>query len=204
MLIRFHAVVVLLILSCLLGSGCGNKTGPTAILLDIQGKVECRLEHQGTTFVLAQPQMALSARSLIRTKEDGFARLGLGDGDRIEIRANSLFEVGEGTNLGRQNEGNVLYQIQPKKAKTTIETPQGVTAILGTKFLQEAASNSVTISLIEGKVEFTLHSGPSQLLEPGKQLRIVDGKIEKILEMDPFFIEKILSPGTKLPGFNQR
>ncbi len=191
--------------SCLilLNAGCGKKILQGVLIEEVKGTVQTRITRE-SLFEAAKPKMALAVGGAIKSGDDGFARISFPSGATIEIRPDTFFEIGEDNNLGKQANGEALFQVKPQGVKTTVETPHGVTAILGTKFLQQISSDSTTISLFEGKVQFMANNGKSETLDEKKQLTIKNGTVQKPLEMDPFLIQKLQNPGVKLPGLNQR
>lgn len=191
----------------LLVSGCSQTDNiAVAVVSEPKGQVELR-EGAASQFAQAKAQAPIYAGGAVRTGEDGSTALDYADGSKILVHALSFFEIGNEAGKARQDKGSVLYQLQKQKKDVTIETPHGVTAVLGTTFLVQVDQDSTTVMVEEGKVEFRSKTGPEkQVIDAGYMLKVGgDGKLGQPVGLNPFEREQLFNPGkTKNPAINQQ
>jgi hypothetical protein len=150
-------------------TGCGDKAAPAARILSVAGTVQARVSS-GIDFAAAKPGMELKVGGAIRTGSNSNARiLTHFDSMKIDVSADSFFEVREGKTVGFQGEGKAVYDVNKQKSDAVIETPHGATAVLGTKFGQQIGSDSVLIIVEKGKVRFTGKSGQNREIIAGQK-----------------------------------
>ncbi|NLI77016.1 MAG: FecR domain-containing protein [Candidatus Riflebacteria bacterium] len=200
-----------LLMVCLIGmimivAGCGGGggTSPVASLKAVQGKVEIR-PVGASTFAAAAAAQPLVAGSAVRTGEDGQAQIQYADGTDVAIQPETFYEIKSQNSLGRQESGSARYRVSPQQNAVSVETPHGVTAVLGTVFRLDVTAQQTVVTLQEGKVRFTAAAGGSVELTPGQQVTAPAGAAPgKPAELDPFTLESLFNPGSKAPAINQR
>jgi len=162
-------VFLSLLLVCLTGCGAGE---PAARVVRPQGTVQVKAAPQAT-YQPAKDQDPIATGGAIKTGASSSANLLIVDRGEITIQADSSFEVGTGEQLGAQTQGTVFYRIRKGNGKVTVDTPHGVTAVLGTTFRLLVTARATTITVEEGRVGFTAKSGGEQrVIEAGKELAI--------------------------------
>lgn len=169
--------VALMLVGISLFTGCGGNP-EVARVKDPNGNVRVRAGATGT-FTEARAEDPLAQGGAVRTGENGKVRLLFGDGSELTVKPESYFEVSQGSALGLQTEGAVLYKINKQKSGLTVETPHGVTAVLGTTFLIRVGSDSTQLGVDEGRVSFTPKGGgPAVTVEAGQKIEAgADGKV---------------------------
>jgi len=184
--------------------GCESSQTSLANLSEPQGPVQARKNDSGT-FQAAKDKDALDIGGAVRTGENGTTKLTFKDGTEVAMRPEAYFELRGGDTLGLQTEGAVFYKIQKQKSGISVQTPQGITAVLGTTFIMKIASQATNIWVEEGKVSFTNKAGDKREINPGQKIEATaDGKLKDPVDVDPFERESIFNPGgVKLPKINQ-
>lgn len=183
-------------------TGCGSSSSnPLAELKSIVGTVECR-PSSTENFKVAKQGLILNDMSAIRTKEDSSATIVFKKGGTLRLAANSFFEVKKGTTLGRQETGTGIYKIDKQKNKLSIETPQGLTTILGTEFRQDVTKDNTTVILKEGSIQFTDTKGKEVILKPGERIIVENGKaLSSPEKVNSFDVDSFFSPENTLKSF---
>lgn len=188
-------------------SGCGAGATGTALttLRQPQGKVEAR-SRATEAFAPATDGMSLPAGGVVRTGDDGIALLHYPDGTEVSLHSDTYYEIKDQTLLGRQDTGSARYRVAPQKQTIGVETPHGVTAVLGTFFRLDVTASQTVLTLQEGKVRFTSSGGPAGVeLTPGQQLSVTGGQpLGTPAELDPITLETLFNPGAKVPDINRR
>ncbi|MFZ2960229.1 MAG: FecR family protein [Candidatus Ozemobacteraceae bacterium] len=176
-------------------TGCGTEQ-PFAVTKKPSGKVDVRQKTAGT-FVSAEDGTSIQRGGALRVGEKSTTGLHFTDGSEMQVRAESYIELDEGNNLVKQDSGAVLYNVKPQKDTLRIQTPHGVTAVLGTTFLVEVSSQSTSVALKEGKIAFTSQaSGEVRELTPGHRLVApAVGTLPQTLPMSPMESMDMFSPG---------
>ena len=177
--------------------GCGaDADADAAKIKDPKGNV--RIRHSaGTTFSEAKADDPVAQGGAVRTGENGKTRLSFLDGSELTIKPESYFELNQGNFWGHQTEGAVLYKINKQKTGLTVETPHGVTSVLGTTFLIMVSSDSTFIGVEEGKVSFAPKGGGTPITIGAKQkisapaLGMIDGPQPFDLSTEEFNYIKI-------------
>ncbi len=204
---RRGALLAILGLVALASAGCGGGgAGSSAIatLGQIQGKVEAR-PRAADPFAPAAGEVPLQAGGAVRTGEDGQGKVTYLDGTEVSLSPETYFEVKAASVFGRQESGSGRYRVSPQKTTVEVETPHGVTAVLGTAFRLDVTATQTVVSLQEGKVRFTNPSREAVELTPGQQLTVTAGQpLGQPEELDPITLETLFNPGARLPGINQR
>jgi hypothetical protein len=188
----FGFLVVVICLSYL--TGCGSQE-PLASLHNPQGKVQTK-ENSAASFKAAQNQESMRDGSAVKTGEDGETGLIFPGKGELSLKPNSYFDVKKGDFLGLQTQGRVMYKIQKQGEKAIqIQTPHGVTAVLGTQFLIDVNATSTAVVVSEGKVRFSTISG-EQTLEIGQRVIVgTDGKVPPPEMLSPLDLESLFSGG---------
>jgi len=169
--VRTTAIAVFFIILVAFAAGCGDAAKPAAKILKVSGNVNAR-PTAGEVFKRASAEMNLMVGGAIRTESDAGASLQTHmDSMVIDIFADSYFEVRTaGSSAGYQGEGKAVYEVNKQKKPVVIETPHGTTAVLGTKFGQIVAGDSIMIIVESGKVAFTSKGGENREISAGKKL----------------------------------
>ncbi|NLI77720.1 MAG: FecR domain-containing protein [Candidatus Riflebacteria bacterium] len=202
--VALSAVLGLAFLTVVGCGGGGSSPSAIATLGQVQGKVEAR-SRGGDPFAPAAGEVSLQAGGAVRTGEDGHGQVKYLDGTEVALSPETYYEVKEQTTLGRQESGSGRYRVSPQKTTVEVETPHGVTAVLGTAFRLDVTATQTVVSLQEGKVRFTSPSRESVELTPGQQLTVTAGQpLGQPAELDPITLETLFNPGARLPGINQR
>ena len=131
----------------------------------------------------------------MRTGADGETNVAFTDGVSVKLWPDSHFSITGKARIGRQESGSALFNIPSSPIERTIETPTGLTTIMGTVFAQEVTSSTFSLFLHEGKVSFTDNKGVTKMLTPGQQLLVKAGEPlpEQIL-MDEKLRKAIFQP----------
>ncbi len=137
--------------------GCSGSgpSQPVAQVKNPQGTVDSRAGEAGD-FSPAKDKQALEKGGAVRTGRKSTVDLVFADGSDCTVKAEAYFEVGKKEVTGLQNQGMVIYRFktQQEGKKATVQTPHGVTAVLGTVFLLDVVSTSTTLLVDKGKVSF--------------------------------------------------
>ncbi|RCK78181.1 MAG: hypothetical protein OZSIB_1697 [Candidatus Ozemobacter sibiricus] len=203
--LRWLSVGLVLALVGGLSAGCGGSGGAAvATLREVKGKVEAR-GTGGAPFQIVAGELPLQVGGAIRTGEDGEGLVKYVEGSEVRLGAETYYEVREKGTLGWQESGSARYKVPPQKQPVGVETPHGVTAVLGTDFRLDVTATQTTVTLQEGKIRFTNRASESIELTPGQQLTVTAGQpLGTPAELDPITLESLFTPGVKLPAINQR
>ena len=197
---RAAALAGMVVASILFITGCGSESQPAARVLKVSGQVNARVAA-GEAFKQASADMELKVGGAVRTESEASARLQTHlDSMTIDIFADSYFEVrATGGVAGYQGEGSAAYEVKKQNNPVAIETPHGATAVLGTKFGQRVASDSIMILVESGKVAFTSNAGEKREITAGKKLvwrvtgPLPDVAESSFIESEAFFKDGISS-----------
>ncbi|HNV71613.1 MAG TPA: FecR family protein [Candidatus Ozemobacteraceae bacterium] len=199
------AMLVLLAIALCQITGCGSQT--TTAQVSVKGPVmpvQAKLNSSGT-FQDAREGDKVEAGGAIRTGENGRSSLLYPDGTEIAIQADTYFEVKAEGFLGRQTQGSAIYKVKPQKAGTKVETPHGVTAVLGTTFLVKVASSGTAVWVEEGTVEFATAAGEKKAIKAGENLSYSGtGALGTPAPTNPVEQQGLFNPGAPEPALNQR
>lgn len=111
------------------------------------------------------------AGGAVRTgKDSGASLLTVADSAKVDVAADSYFEVRAGDKIGFQGDGKAVYDVNKQQKSIVVETQHGNTAVLGTRFGQLISSSSFELYVAEGKVEFTSKTGEKRQVGAGQQL----------------------------------
>ncbi|MFZ5953114.1 MAG: FecR domain-containing protein [Candidatus Rifleibacteriota bacterium] len=166
--VSFRLIITIIVLSVIL-TGCKNNENG-AKLLKVTGEVETRSDS-GSKFVKAVQNSTLPVGGAVRTRPESSADLLLPDnGGIVELKQDSYFEFTE--NSFKQNSGTGVYRINPSKKPISVETPHGITGVIGTVFEVTVSSSSTKVGVSEGKVRLTSKSGTERILESGKMMSL--------------------------------
>lgn len=192
----------ILIAATMLFNGCSNKNDkPVAKLLKISGTVEIRTAPD-TKFESANPDYELYNDMAVRTGENSNAELSFTCGGMLKLSSGAFFQVKSGQILGKQTSGAGLYEIDKQPQPISIETPHGVTTILGTKFRQVVNADSVEIVLTEGQIEFYDNAGNKAKVEAGHKLLVKkDQPLSDPVSIDDFNVDELFNEGKSLKNF---
>ncbi|OGK05825.1 MAG: hypothetical protein A2W80_00655 [Candidatus Riflebacteria bacterium GWC2_50_8] len=154
------------------GTGQESLSGNVvATLVRAESLVE-KLCAGTTDYVKALPADQLLGGDAIRTGDDASAELAFADGSKVLLGPGAWFKVNDEKQIGEHLRGRAVFEIEKQTGSGSVEilTPQGVTAVLGTKFVQEIGENAGFIAVTEGIVEFRSNRQERQLLRPGHLL----------------------------------
>ncbi len=204
---EFVPVILAALFFLVLGCGGGAATGGAgARITEIKGKVRARSTGSGE-FHDASANEAIPPGGAIKTAEDGFAKLRFPDESEVSLKPDTVFEIGSGSQLGKESEGTAIFRIQKQKSGLEVQTPHGVAAVLGTVFLVETRKDKVGVAVEEGRVAFTSSStGERVELTEGQKLQATPNKKFPPLEnLTPVARDSLFDPsGTGFPLINQR
>ncbi len=188
-----------------LTTGCGSQ--PTAAQVAVKGPVmptQAKLTSAGS-FQDAREGDKIEAGGAIRTGENGRSTLMYPDGTEIAIQPDTYFEVKAEGFLGRQTQGSAIYKVKPQQSGAKVETPHGVTAVLGTTFLVKVASSGTAVWVEEGTVEFTTPFGDKKAVKAGENLSYSGtGALGSPVPTNPVDQQGLFNPGAPEPALNQR
>ncbi|PKL45397.1 MAG: hypothetical protein CVV42_18435 [Candidatus Riflebacteria bacterium HGW-Riflebacteria-2] len=190
-----HAALLLIsvVLTALCGCLGSDSQTTIATLKESAGSVDCR-NNPDDRFQPATVGQTLSDNASIRTGENSSALLAFSIGGRLKLSSNSFFLVKQGNCIGSQNAGNGLFEIDKQAEKISIETPQGLTTILGTKFKQTVTQDKVELVLYEGLIEFSSQEGKTVRINPGEKLLIEAGNPPgEPVKIDDFNIDELFN-----------
>ncbi|MBF0500063.1 MAG: FecR domain-containing protein [Candidatus Riflebacteria bacterium] len=186
--------------------GCGNAKAPTAdwaaVIDHPQGNVAVR-ETSATAFHPGKQGDRLPEGAATRTDETGWAKLKFPDESLVTVFPDTFFEVKAGNTMGAQTSGRALYKITPQKQRSMVETPHGVTAVLGTEFLIAIATDGTSIHVKEGKVTFTAHDGSVKTITKNQSLAYKgSGPLPEPTTSDPTEASRLFDPFSGWPKLN--
>ena len=186
--------------------GCQGGSGSSALVTiqNVAPQAHCR-KNSSDPFQEAKAEQTFPAGSSFKTGEGGAMELHFADGTSVELQSETYFEyVGQATEV-KQMQGKVVYRIKPQKKQFKIETPHGVTAVLGTTFLIAVATDSISILVDEGTIEFSSMAGEKQQISGGAVLSFSGkGSLGKAGPADPMLLQATFSKGFRTPAVNQR
>lgn len=163
--------LLIVVMSVLLASGCGSEEFK-AQFVKVSGTVEMRTAPSGK-FILAAQKDFLPAGGAVRTMVESSADLILpGDRGVIEIKADAYFELPTSGHDIKQDSGTIIYRVNSTSDAYTIDTPHGVTGVLGTTFQVVVDADSVTVGVKEGKVSLTNKKGEVRTIEANEKLSL--------------------------------
>ncbi|MBF0408285.1 MAG: FecR domain-containing protein [Candidatus Riflebacteria bacterium] len=186
-------------------SGCGSNSSSVsgAVVKEPKGDVQAKVSSDSTYKPIKENDI-LSSGGAVKTAENSTVKLLFAEKAEVYIKPESYFEIKSGENLGKQMGGTAVYRVNKQKDSIKIETPQGVTAVLGTVFLLDITSTSTTLIVEEGKVSFTNIDGLSTEVNPGEKLvAAAKGKSDPVSKLDPIAREKLFNPGGSDAKINQ-
>ncbi len=186
-------------------AGCGNQSAPVAKIVSISGQVEARvMAEQG--FSAASTDLQLMDGGAVRTGKDSAASLlTVADSAKVEVAADSYFEVRAGDKIGFQGDGKAVFDVNKQQKSIVVETQHGNTAVLGTRFGQLISSSSFELYVAEGKVEFTSKSGEKRQVGAGQHLVWNTSEaLPAVAESNVVESEAFFGSGSKGFEFNRR
>lgn len=154
------------------GTGHKSLSGKVvATLVRAESQVE-KLSAGTTDYVKALPADQLFGGDAIRTGDDASAELAFADSSKVQLGSGAWFKVNDEKRIGAHLRGRAVFEIEKQTGSGSIEIliPQGITAVLGTKFVQEIGENGGFIAVTEGVVEFRPNNLERRLLRPGHLL----------------------------------
>lgn len=199
------SVLVFLVVICLGNSGCTAGKISVAKIQKAKGTIEVRFSAD-SRFAAAEDGTQIAVGGAAKTGEDSTTQVVFTDRAMVFLKPESFFEVGSGPTLGRQNAGTGIYSVDKTGKDTRIETPHGVTAVLGTRFLLEVNASGTIVLVDEGKVSFTNPNGNSREINSRERLIVpAVGPLPAPEKIDPITCDQIFRPALPAtPGFNQR
>lgn len=167
---------LLLILSVLSFSayGCGSNE-PRAHFSSVNGKVDYR-SASANEWKSAKVKQGLFDGDTIKTSSDGTAKIEFKDKSKVVIRNRTIYKIAGAGYLGNQLSGTAIFNIEKQKSKISVKTPHGDTTVLGTQFSQTVSSDSFSLIVKKGLVEFETNSGEKRRVKTGEKLNYQKGK----------------------------
>ncbi|MBU1108875.1 MAG: FecR family protein [Candidatus Riflebacteria bacterium] len=165
----FVAIAVTLVI-CSFLSGCGAEM-PKAEFVRVSGTVEMK-QPGAQVFAQAREKDILQTGGAVRTMLEASADLILSNRGIIEIMPDSYFELTSANGDVKQDSGSIIYRINENKNGYKVNTPHGVTAVLGTVFMLSVTSDSTEIGVKEGKVSFTNTKGEIRYVEANEKIAV--------------------------------
>jgi ferric-dicitrate binding protein FerR (iron transport regulator) len=192
-------------LGALTGCGGTGSGAPAAWVKEPKGKVQARREASAT-FADSKDQDPLLKGGAIRTGEDGQTKVRFADSSEAALAPEGYLEIVAESHLVNHKQGRAIYEFGKQESPARIETPHGVTAVLGTTLMIQAASDSTTVAVEKGKVSFTPRVGTEQIIEAGYKITATTGTpVAAPIAMDPAEREKLFSlGGTTAPLINPK
>ena len=202
--VTVHGILLTtLAMGCLFTFGCQGGKETIGKLLSVKGDVKARFSTK-KEFSDAVVDTPLAVGGAVKTGKDSGAEISIEGKGQVALRAESFFEVQPNQLVGKQGSGTAIYRFQKQKEQIKIETPQGVTSVLGTTFLLLVASETTTVVVDEGKVAFTNMSGESaEIAAKEKLVAKAGGKLDKPEAIDPMTRNSFFGSGGSGPLFNQ-
>ncbi len=155
--------------------GCGKtQTQVSAKILKINGTVEIKRSME-KVFDAAKEKDTLNRGDLLKTGKGSSATLEIMNRGVVEIRADTAFELDPNPDLIQQTEGEAFYKINKTDNSFKIVTPQGITSVLGTRFMVKVLEESTVVGVEEGRVSFTTISGKERILK-AKEQAVIDSR----------------------------
>lgn len=167
--------------SLFFASGCGKtpQADLTATVKDPHGTVQVKLDP-ASTWIAAQNGIRLNIGGGLKTGDNGQTSLETSEGDLLQFRSDTFFELKADSGFGRQTGGKIQYNITPKgKREVTITTPHAQTTVLGTIFTITVQKDSTEVGLFQGKIKVReVQSSKERILEPGQWAKVSPGSFE--------------------------
>lgn len=187
----------------LLNSGCQKNEPAVGQVRNPQGTVSAKFAVT-SAFADVKDQAPLAVGGAVRTGKSSSAELVFDSKGQISLKPESFFEVRLGQTVGRQEGGTAIYRFQKQKEEIKIETPQGVTSVLGTVFLLKIEDEATTVVVDEGKVAFVNLSGEQAVVSAKEKLVAkAGGKLPPPEPLDPMTRNSFFGSDNKTPLFNQ-
>lgn len=170
-----------LLASLLFASGCGKTPQETltATVKDPHGMVQVKTDPT-SPWSDAQSGSRLNIGGGLKTGDNGQTSLETSDGDLLQFRSDTFFELKADSGFGRQTSGKIQYNINSKgKREVTITTPHAQTTVLGTVFTISVQKDSTDVGLFQGKIKIReVQSNQERILEPGQWAKVSPGSFE--------------------------
>lgn len=113
------------------------------------------------------------------------------DGSKVKLSAETELSWNEDNYLSNRRiemQGEAFFEVE-KGEKFTVESPLGSVEVLGTSFNVYSRNNTFRVACRTGKVRVTLKDGYSEILTPGKQIELIDGKhISRTINQEELWI----------------
>lgn len=167
-------------------TGCDNgDSNFSAKVLSVSGKVEIRPNTE-TAFADAKVNDILASGGLLKTGEASAANLEITGKGTMEIKEDCLFELKANKDYVVQNSGMAIYKIDKNPEGFKVKSPQGITCVLGTRFMVRILDNMTVVGVDQGKVSFTSNKGETRVIEAKKKLTATNDGFSG--ELEPFDI----------------
>lgn len=167
---RGSIIFVLILLVMPLLFGCGSQL-PKAQFIKVSGIVEMK-QKEAEKFVQVKEKDVLLAGGGVRTLKEATADLIIANRGVLEIRPDSYFELPSSDVDIQQNSGSIIYRINENKNGYKINTPQGLTCVLGTVLLLTVNTDSTIVGVKEGRVSLTNKNGDIRFIEANERLTV--------------------------------
>lgn len=151
-------------------AGCGAEKPVVAKFQSFAGEVMVKAVGK-TEFVKAASDQSLFTGDAIRTGKESFATvMNLENKAKIQIFPESYFEIKGQNSMGMQNNGQAIFEVDKQEKEIVVETPHGVTAVLGTKFGQVVTQDGFELLVEKGVVEFTATNGSKKKVTAAQKI----------------------------------
>jgi len=169
-----------------------------ARFVNLEGGVQVKVRNS-TSWVAADPGMTLSKGDLIRTTNDGFARISFPDGTLYTVKQDTLITVEESTVASDRS-----TRVDVKISSGAVDLSTGTWEVPGSTAqvsfanavakIEENSRASVRTDPTKDQHEITLSAGGAELARGGDQIRI--GQFERVSfpSQGPATKSRVLAP----------
>lgn len=170
---KIWTICLFLFVVAISSGGCGNKSSDlTAKIVSITGKVELR-QPLSDKFIEAKQNDILACGGILKTGDEAAAQLEIIGKGIVELKSDASFELESGKDYVLQKTGTAIYKIEKNKDGFKVKSPQGITCVLGTRFMVKILDAMTVVGVEEGSVSFTTANGEVRTLK-AKEKTIVD------------------------------
>lgn len=162
--LKVGSLFLVLLVTLVVITGCGsNTTDLSAKVMSVTGKAEIR-PTAIASFADAKVNDILPCGGILKTGEESLVNLEITGKGVVDIKSDSMFELESGKDYVVQSAGMAVYKIDKNKEGFKVKSPQGVTCVLGTRFMVRVFDNTTVVGVEEGKVSFTSNKGETRIL----------------------------------------
>lgn len=169
----FPFLIVFAIALFCLYPGSGSSITEKSEIVAVVSSLNNNVQRQGAAakeFSPLLPEDKLVAGDAIRTGRDSSVELLFVDGSVVSLGSETWFKVTGEHSRCDQSSGRAVFKIKKQLPHKTFEivSPHGLTAVLGTSFVQEINEHSGFVAVSEGLVKFQPnYASASHLLKKG-------------------------------------